>query len=343
MKQVKRRWFCAYIGFWLAAAALILTLLRPQPVQAYAPPGFGQSLAICRAFQQTQLDFEAMTRLRVEQPFVFSDEAYRAAAYSYINQAEACYHATAALQSTADYTTTVYIDNGPLIPPDYPPTSDITPQFTTKNGYKWGAGSPFTGGQDVIGPGIPGGTVTYSFMPAGVYHYVGPENTPISRLNGFQPCFYDEIANAFAAWSAVADIQFVNVAESGFVDGNEVASGSTIIGNIRIGAYPIDGRYGVLAQAYYPPYNGVETTSTVAGDIQLDTGEVWACNPADGIDIGIIATHEIGHSIGFSHQSADRLAIMNPYYNPNEAPTLLQDDIKGRRRFTQPIPRRGWW
>ncbi|MCB0170732.1 MAG: matrixin family metalloprotease [Anaerolineae bacterium] len=329
MKQVKRRWFCAYIGFWLAAAALILTLLRPQPAQAYAPPGFGQSLAICRAFQQTQLDFEAMTRLRVEQPFVFSDEAYRAAAYSYINQAEACYQATAALQSTADYTTTVYIDNGPLIPPDYPPTPDITPQFTTKNGYKWGAGSPFTGGQDVIGPGIPGGTVTYSFMPAGVYHYVGPENTPISRLNGFQPCFYDEIANAFAAWSAVTDIQFVNVAESGFVDGNEVASGSNIIGNIRIGAYPIDGRYGVLAQAYYPPYNGVETTSTVAGDIQLDTGETWACNPADGIDIGIIATHEIGHSIGFSHQSADRLAIMNPYYNPNEAPTLLQDDIKG--------------
>ncbi|MCB0167315.1 MAG: matrixin family metalloprotease, partial [Anaerolineae bacterium] len=261
--------------------------------------------------------------------------------YNYINQAEACYRATAAVQNTAHYTATVHIDNGPLIPPDHPPASDITPQFTTKNGYKWGAGSPFTGGQDVIGPGIPGGTVTYSFMPAGVHHYIGPENTPISRLNGFQPCFYDEIANAFAAWSAVANIQFINVAEIGYVDGNQVATGSNIIGNIRIGAYPIDGSYGILAQAYYPPYNGVETDSTVAGDIQLDTGEIWACNPAHGVDIGIITTHEIGHAIGFSHQASDRLAIMNPYYNPDGAPTLLEDDINGAQAVYSANPSPG--
>lgn len=341
MKHVKPQWYGANIGLLLTAVGSILTLWLPQPVRAYAPPGSGQPLAICQAFQQTQRDFEAMTRLRAEQPAVLATETYKAAAYNYINQAEACYRATAALQNTADYTTTVYIDNGPLIPPDYPPAPDITPQFTTKNGYKWGAGSPFIGGQDVIGPGLPGGTVTYSFMPAGVYHYIGPENTPISDLNGFQPCFYDEIANAFAAWSAVADIQFVNMAERGYIDGNEVASGSNLIGNIRIGAYPIDGRYGVLAQAYYPPYTGAETDSTVAGDIQLDADETWACNPADGIDIGIIATHEIGHAIGFSHQSADRLAIMNPYYNPDGAPTLLQDDINGAQAVYSANPAPG--
>ncbi|MCB9098141.1 MAG: matrixin family metalloprotease [Anaerolineales bacterium] len=329
MQQVKPPRFYMYLGFLLAVIGLSVTLSMPDPARAYAPPGAGQALAICQSFQQTKSDFEAMARLRAEQPHAFSDDVYKAAAYNYINQADACYHATAALQSTADYTTSVYIDNGPLIPPDYPPAPDITPQFTTKNGYKWGGGSPFIGGQDIPGPGIPGGTVTYSFMPAGVYHYNGPENTPVSNLNGFQPCFYDEIANAFAAWSAVADIQFINVAEIGFTNGNEVASGSNIIGNVRIGAYPIDGSYGILAQAYYPPYTGVETSSTLAGDIQLDASETWACNPDDGIDIGIIATHEIGHTIGFSHQSADRLAIMNPYYNPGGAPTLLQDDING--------------
>ncbi|MCB0196783.1 MAG: matrixin family metalloprotease [Anaerolineae bacterium] len=310
-----------------------MTIATTGSALAYSPPQFNNAASICEAFEQTKDDFESMSRIRAEHPTVFSDVTYEAAAFNYLDQADACYHATmSALQSTADYTPTVVIDNGPLIPPDHP-NPVIKPRFSTKNGFKWGAGSPFVGGQDATGPSIPGGLVTYSFMPSNVVHYggsnPGPQNIRLENLNGFDSCFYNEIDNAFAAWSAVADIQFAKVSEVGQVNGNEVATSSSVIGNIRIGAYNIDGSFGVLAQAYYPPYSGAETTSTVAGDIILDADETWGCTPEQGIDIGIIVTHEIGHAIGFSHQTSERLAIMNPYYNPTGAPKLLQDDISG--------------
>ncbi|MCB0167852.1 MAG: hypothetical protein KDI79_26735, partial [Anaerolineae bacterium] len=87
MKQVTPQRFCLNIGWLLAVAGLIFMLWLPRPAQAYGPPGSGHPLAICRTFQQTQLDFEAMTRLRAEQPAVFANEVYTAAAYNYINQA----------------------------------------------------------------------------------------------------------------------------------------------------------------------------------------------------------------------------------------------------------------
>ncbi|MCB0208870.1 MAG: matrixin family metalloprotease [Anaerolineae bacterium] len=332
MKRVKPLWLSLYVSVVLACMWLV-TIATAKPVLAYSPPQLNKAASICEAFKQTKDDFEMMSRIRSQHPTVFSDETYKVAAFDYLNQADACYHATlSALQSTADYTETVAIDHGPLIPPDHPEPA-VGPRFSTKNGFKWGAGSPFVGGQDATGPGIPGGLVTYSFMPANVYHYggsnQGPKNIPIENLTGFDSCFYDEIDNAFAAWSAVSDIQFAKVTEVGQINGNEVATAAAVIGNIRIGAYNIDGSYGVLAQAYYPPYNGAETTSTVSGDITLDASETWGCTPDQGIDIGIIVTHEIGHAIGFSHQTSDRLAIMNPYYNPSGAPKLLQDDITG--------------
>ncbi len=67
------------------------------------------------------------------------------------------------LQSASGSTTTVHIDEISLILPDFP-------FFLTVNS-KWGGGSSYSGGQDVYGPGIAGGTVTYSYMPAGVPHW----------------------------------------------------------------------------------------------------------------------------------------------------------------------------
>jgi hypothetical protein len=219
------------------------------------------------------------------------------------------------------------IDDGGLTPPDWP---SLTPQFSTF-GSKWGSGSPFIAGQDVAGPGITGGTITYSYMPAGVNHYVGDsreQNKHVSSLKGFSSCFYDDLRTAFAAWEAVANIRFVQVNEVGLTPADAIPASGSVIGHIRIGAHGMDGLLGTLAHAYFPPYIGAETSSTIAGDMHFDAAENWSCTPGSGVlDIGLVSLHEIGHSIGLRHEPA-KTAVMNPFYNT--ALTALQaDDTRG--------------
>ena len=79
---------------------------------------------------------------------------------------------------------------------------------------------------------------------------------------------------------------------------------------------------------FFPPPNGV----TGAGDLHFDKDENWACTPESSaaLDIGIVALHEIGHSIGLKHQSLPTLAVMNPIYDQTIT-GLRQDDINGVR------------
>mgnify|MGYP005841405571 CR=1 FL=1 len=196
---------------------------------------------------------------------------------------------------------------------------DFTSQYILY-GNKWGPNTNFSPDNP---PGTAGGTITYSFMPDGVDHSAEPggsTNVAISSLPTFQTCFYDEFRAAFAAWQAVANIQFTEVPDSGLP-----FDAADAMGHIRIGAHIFDGTNGMLAHAYYPPPNGF----TAAGDLHLDIAENWSCSAATGVDIGLVALHEIGHSIGLAHEGA-ALAVMNPSYNP--ALTALQtDDISGAR------------
>ena len=199
-------------------------------------------------------------------------------------------------------------------------------------GTKWGANSPFVGGQNTIGPRSPGGTVTYSFIPNGVSHAVEQfflptvdNNLSLRSLPSYSSCFENEIIRAFAMWSAVADIQFREVNDNGLPSN---ASGAS--GDIRIGAHTFDGASGVLAHAFFPPPTG----DSIAGDMHFDRAEFWTCDTR-GLDIGIVATHEIGHAIGLNHEEQDALAIMNPFYNPN-LPSLTSDDISSARSIYGP-------
>jgi hypothetical protein len=288
---------------------------------SYAAPG-PQQTPTCNAEDLARLeaDFQQMVEIRAKQPNAFSDAEFKAAALAYIAAAEICFQATVQAKGQTD-TEPVIIDEGARWP--YP---ELEPLFNTR-GLKWGANSPFAGGQNVPGPGTAGGIVTYSYMPAGVSHVGAPFDDGGTNLNvltslGVNGCIQNEIAAAFAAWSTVANIQFVQVADSGVASNLPGATG-----NIRIGAHAMDGSSGILAHAYFPPFSG-DTSFSIAGDLHFDVGETWSCSPGPGVfDIGIVTLHEIGHSIGLNHEPINS-AVMNPTYNAGLI-GLLQDDING--------------
>ncbi len=249
-----------------------------------------------------------------------SAEEFRRAGGRYIELAQACYDARYGAAAKAP---TRIDDDGVLM------DSDV-PEFST-NGRKWGAGSPFPGGPGVPGPGIPGGTVTWSFMANGVDLSAEPAspNVAIQSLPTFQACFLTEIEDAFDAWSAVADIQFVRVVDNGLPFN---ATGA--VGDIRVGAHTFDGPSGVLAHGFFPPPNGV----TASGDIHFDQAENWDCvDTGPQFDIGIVATHEVGHTIGLNHQTAPPTALMNPFYNTAVTMPLADDITAAESIYGAPV------
>jgi len=265
------------------------------------------------AFAASDAEFQRLVALRRAEPGAVSDAEFRAASELFVANAEACFEE---LYGSAERP---QIDDGGVF---FSPDGSQPYRLA---GLKWGTGSLFSvgTGYDVVGPRLPGGTVSYAYMATGISMAGDPfpnNSLAVSSLPGFQACFITEISNAFAAWSAVANIQFVQATDNG-VPFN--AAGASA--DIRIAAHAFDGAVGVLAHAYYPPPNG----TTASGDMHFDSAENWSCTPSGGIDIGIVALHEIGHAIGLLHEErAGRTAVMNPFYSAS-VPNLLADDING--------------
>ncbi|XP_004469578.2 stromelysin-1 [Dasypus novemcinctus] len=87
--------------------------------------------------------------------------------------------------------------------------------------------------------------------------------------------------------------------------------------------FPFDGPGNTLAHAY-PPGRGFK------GDAHFDDDEQWT-EDKSGINIFLVAAHELGHSLGLSH-SRDAEALMFPVYNPSTDLAhfrLSQDDVAG--------------
>lgn len=182
----------------------------------------------------------------------------------------------------------------------------------------------------VTGPTTPGkwgspvigtwsGVITWSLMPAGT-DLSGEGAGTSSHLSSFMPGgFLAEIIAAFNAWEAVANIDFLQVGDSGTPFNSAGATG-----DIRIGGHAFDGPGGVLAHGFYPPVNG----TSAAGDIHFDIAETWDIGQAgSGFDIFTVMAHEIGHALGLDHTGVAN-QLMNPTYS--EAFLGLQfDDIAG--------------
>lgn len=170
------------------------------------------------------------------------------------------------------------------------------------------------------GPMGTGATVTYSYMAGGESCAAEGGGCVISSLASILPVGWQaEVEAAFAAWSAVADITFVEVADDGAAFNAPTASG-----DIRLGAHAFDGAGGTLAHGYFPPANG----STAAGDIHFDSAELWKVGfGGPGFSIFQVMAHELGHAIGLSHTGVAG-SLMNPFYTEDFSGPQA-DDIAG--------------
>jgi Ca2+-binding RTX toxin-like protein len=173
------------------------------------------------------------------------------------------------------------------------------------NGEKWGA----------VGYGTSGGQVTWSFATTvgAIYNF----DSSISSA-----AYQQAIQMAFDAWEAVANIDFVQVADSSAVD-------------IRLGWDSIDGANNIVGEctANYNPANGLINFA----EIRFDDDEVWSSDPnytgSSAINFYAVALHEIGHALGLSH-SSDPSTIM--YAFTGTAIDLTAGDIAGAQYIYGP-------
>lgn len=189
----------------------------------------------------------------------------------------------------------------------------------------------------VLGPTTPGkwgsptfgtgATITWSLMSTGVSCAAEAGGCVINSLNDFMPAgFKAELENAFDAWSAVADLTFIEVADTG--EDFNAPGGS---GDIRIGGHAFDGVGGILAHGFFPPNNG----NTAAGDVHFDSTDAWKIGFGGfGFDIFQVFAHELGHALGLAHSPVAN-SLMNPFYDEGFSGPQA-DDIAGMQHIYGP-------
>jgi len=179
-----------------------------------------------------------------------------------------------------------------------------------------GPTSPGKWGPPAMGTGA---TVTWSLMGSGLDTDEGLGSSV--ALASFMPAgFKPALVAAFAVWSAVADLTFVEVADPA-VGWQALGAGTS---DIRITGTALDGAGSTLAHGFYPPSNG----GFAAGDIHFDTAENWKVGfGGAGFDIFQVMAHELGHALGLNHTLVPASLMNATYTEAFSGPQA--DDIAG--------------
>jgi serralysin len=155
-------------------------------------------------------------------------------------------------------------------------------------------------------------TVSYAFRSSAPLSM--PSDTAgFTRFNAAQ---ITQTELALKAWSDVANIRFVRVGSG--------ASGEAAYSNaatVLFGGYT-SGEEGSAAFTYYP---GSTASSSISGDVWVNTTESYNANPVQGNYGAFVLVHEIGHSIGLAHPS-DYNASANVSLSYSANASYYEDD-----------------